>query len=48
MFSLFRSVPSISIRDFSAALTAKRKVIDVRRPLNTGWAYSKCRQCPIK
>ncbi|TXX26000.1 rhodanese-like domain-containing protein, partial [Escherichia coli] len=27
MFSLFRSVPSISIRDFSAALTAKTKVI---------------------
>ncbi|EQC79756.1 hypothetical protein IGJ28_002807 [Enterococcus sp. AZ091] len=32
MFSLFRSVPSISIRDFSAALTAKTKVIDVRTP----------------
>ncbi|GAB7306955.1 MULTISPECIES: rhodanese-like domain-containing protein [Enterococcus] len=32
MFSLFRSVPSISIRDFPAALTAKTKVIDVRTP----------------
>lgn len=36
MFSLFRFVPSISIRDFSAALTAKRKLLMSGRPLNTG------------
>lgn len=32
MFSLFRSVPAISTREFAAILTTKTKVIDVRTP----------------